>query len=156
LFPYLKDESPDRRRIRYAMFWMTKQFPWKIGLAVRRVKLSGLIPIPLLFPPYFIVVPTFAFQSRLEYHIQHCDLSEFTGYCPKSRRFYSMPINYCPQCMLSLARLRGYPLTPDQVVLIDQRQRMIGPISRPLAQEDLIQTLPREHIFPPLIQFCPL
>jgi hypothetical protein len=135
---------------------MKRFVPWKLGLTIRRIKLSGFIPIPLPYLPYLFPVPTFRLLSQLEYHEEHCDLSYFTGYCPRAGKFWSVGVNYCPQCILSLARIRGYKLLPGQVVIIDQRQRMTGPIPRTLGQSDLVQTLPQEHIFPPFVQYCPL
>ena len=156
MFLVRDNESPRRRRVRYAKYWLRRVVPWKFGLAVRRLKLSGFIPFPFPYFPYLIVVPTFGLVSQLEYHQQHCDLSYYTGYCPKAAKYWSVGVNCCPQCTLNLARVRGYKLAPGEVVIIDRGQRMTGPIPRPLGQTELVQTLPREHIFPPFVQFCPL
>jgi hypothetical protein len=145
LFLHVLNESPLSRRIRYAKYWLRKKAPDTVRVAIRRLKLSevNLIPIPIPIP-----IPRFRILSQREYHEQYCDLSNFTGYCPKTGRYWSLPVNYCPLCSLSLARVRGYKLLRDQVVFINQSQRMTGPIPRFIVQSELAQTPPRDHIFP--------
>ena len=154
MFLYLPNESLVRRRIRYARYWLRHEIPWRLRMGIGRLKLSGFIPIPLPYLPYLVIVPTFVRLSRLEYHEQHCDLSYLTGYCPNAQKYWSLPVNTCPYCTLSLASIRGYRLLPNQIVLIEQSQRMTGPIPRPLGQSGLAQTSPRDHIFPPMVASC--
>jgi hypothetical protein len=156
MFLYIPNESSRSRRIRYARWWLRYWMPWRLRLAFGRLKLSGFIPIPLPYLPYLAIVPTISLMSQLEYHERHCDLSYFTGYCPNAGIYWSLPVNYCPLCTLDLARVRGYRLTANQIVIIEQSQRMTGPIPRPLHQADLVPTPPREHIFPPMVAYCPV
>ena len=151
-----ENEGRVRRRIRYTKYFLMHVAPWRAKMAIQKVKLSGFVPIPLSHWAYLVVVPTFTFQNQLEYHKQHCDLSPFTGYCPKAQTFWSLPVNYCPLCTLDLSRVRGYKLLPDQIVLIRQSDRMTGPIPHQVSQEELSTRLPREHIFPSTVAFCPM
>src|SRR5207302_6945719 len=114
---YRENESPLRRNVRRAIYWLRCAVVRKLSMEIRRFEASefGLSPIPVLKG---------RIQTGLEFHEKHCDLSDFTGYCPKAGRYWSLPVNYCPQCTLSLARIRGYKLVPGQIVFIDQRQRM--------------------------------
>jgi hypothetical protein len=114
LFLYFPNESPRRRRIRYAGCWLRRKVPRALGMAARRLKLSGLNLILLPDRPYLAPGLSFRILSKLEYHKQYCDLSEFAGYCPNTGRYWSYPLNYCPHCSLNLARIRGIRHFPNQ------------------------------------------
>ena len=155
MFLFRENEAPFRRKIRYSKHVLRYVFPSRVRRALQRVRLNGFIPVPLPYWPYVVVVPTFALLSHLEYHQRHCDLSDFTGYCPKARTFWSLRVNYCPQCTLRLTRIRGFRYSPDEIVLIERSSRMIGPVPHERPEQGLSSPLPRDHIFPPMVAVCP-
>src|SRR5438105_10858688 len=91
MFLILDGESARSRRVRYAKWWFRYWLPGRLRLAMGRFKFSGLTIIPLPFAPHVGVSPIFTRMSLLEYHTQHCDLTNFLGYCPHTRKSWCYP-----------------------------------------------------------------